>query len=76
MAQTLFGFVSSKSSVRARFVEWGDADLVDMLNIELMAAVSEERKKLRSRIEDLSEKIEAMTTQLDLIASITGNIEN
>jgi hypothetical protein len=70
LAKTLFGFMTSEKTVRAKYAEWGDKSLVNMLNVAIISRIAQESDQMQEKIVALKEKIQSATCQIDLLTSI------
>ena len=68
LGQTIFGFVAPSGKLRVRYVEYGDRSSVDMLNVSLLAKLSENRKNAKDRVEALEDKLLYIAAHIDVIS--------
>lgn len=70
LARTLFGFMTDEKSVRVKYTEWGDKDLVNMLNVGVIGRIAQECNDMQQKAKTLEEKIKTASSQIDLLTSI------
>ena len=70
LAKTLFGFMTDEKSVRVKYTEWGNRELVNMLNVGVIGRIAQECDDMHQRVKTLEKKIKSATCQIDLLTSI------
>ena len=70
IGRAMCGFMTEKSAVRVRYIEWEDQDYADMLNTRFIAALSDSRNKLAEKQEKMQKQLETLEVHLGTLTNI------
>lgn len=70
IGKTLFGYMMTDGDLRVRFIEWENRECLDILNIGLMASLSERTNKLVEKKENLEKVIEHNKSHIKALSNI------
>ena len=70
MGRTLFSYMTPDGDLRVRFVEWENKEWVDILNLALMSALSEQTSKLFEKKKSLEKIIEHNRSHISSLSNI------
>ena len=76
IGKTVFGFMVPDDSVRVRFIEWENRECADILNLDVIATLSENLSKLTDRKKDLDSALEKNSAHIDALANIMNKDAN
>jgi len=76
IAKTVFGFIVPDDTVRVRFIEWESRDCVDILNLSVIAALSENIQKLENKKKEIDNTVEKNKSHMDTLSNIMRQDNN
>lgn len=76
IGKTTFGFVKSSTSFRARFLEWENSEFADILNLGLMASLSENITQMSKRKEEIEKSVNHNSLHIEALTNIVHKANN
>jgi len=76
IGKTIFGYMTPDGNLRVRFVEWESREFIDILNLGLMASLSETTDKLKEKKDSLGKTIAHNTLHIKALSNILCKTQN
>ena len=76
IAKTVFGFVVEEDTLRVRFVEWENRECADILNLSLIATLSENVKTLLNRRKEIDDSVDKNSSHMIALSNIMSQDSN